>query len=123
MTYLRRFITIGCLMTVSLPLSGCLFGGEDTEGSLAYLWKREKFKPRAAREAIFTGTPGVGDDDSYSEGFKQGCQNITAAIGQGSFRLQSIDIDGFRLTSDPWYLRGYADASSDCTFMLDWDTH
>lgn len=123
MNFYRRFITIGCILALPLCLSGCLFGDEDTEGSLLYLWKREKFKPRPMRDAIFTGMPGPDNNDSYSEGFKQGCQNITAGIGQGSYRLQSIEIDGFRLTSDPWYLRGYADASSYCTFMLDWDTH
>ncbi len=123
MTHYRHIITKGCIVAMLFPLSGCLFGGADTEGSLAYLWKREKFIPRAARQAIFTGTPGPDDDDSYSEGFKKGCQNTTANIGQGGYRLQSVDIDGFRLTSDPWYLRGYADASDYCTFMLDWDTH
>jgi hypothetical protein len=75
------------------------------------------------REAIFTGTPGVGDNDGFSEGFKQGCKNATANIGQGTYRLQRVTIDGYKLTEDPWYLRGYADGSSYCTHLLDWDSH
>ncbi len=115
-----KLLSITCLL---FTLSGCVFGDANTEGSLLYLIKREKFIPRFMRSAKYTGTPGVDQNDSYSEGFKQGCQNTTANLGQGSYRLQSIKIDGWRLTQDKWYLRGYFDASNYCTYMLDWDTH
>tara|TARA_B100001564_G_scaffold92906_2_gene75683 strand:+ start:433 stop:915 length:483 start_codon:yes stop_codon:yes gene_type:complete len=63
------------------------------------------------------------DDDSYGAGFEAGCDNMSSAMGAGSMRLITPKVDGYRLVNDQWYLRGYQDASSICTFQLDWETH
>jgi len=81
----------------------------------------EQFKPRAFRQQYFDHTPS--GNDSYSQGFKDGCQTATSAIGSGLARIKGPKIDGYRLSSDPWYLRGFQDASTYCTFNLDWETH
>ncbi len=63
------------------------------------------------------------DNVSYNEGFEDGCRNSNGIIGAGTLRLRSPKIDGKRLTTDQWYLRGYQDAVNYCVFYLDWETH
>lgn len=63
------------------------------------------------------------NDDSYGAGFEAGCGNFVGVVGTGSMRLIKPKIDAHRLTTDQWYLRGYQDASSWCTFNLDWELH
>ncbi|PIR37562.1 MAG: hypothetical protein COV35_08675 [Alphaproteobacteria bacterium CG11_big_fil_rev_8_21_14_0_20_39_49] len=65
----------------------------------------------------------AGRDQSYEEGFQAGCQTFTSAIGSGLARLRDTVIDADKLSENPWYLRGYQDASAYCTHALDWETH
>ncbi len=81
----------------------------------------DQFKPRAYRNQTFDHTPG--GDESYDIGFKDGCQTATSAIGEGLYRLRGPKIDAEKLSHDQWYLRGFQDASTYCTFNLDWETH
>lgn len=62
-------------------------------------------------------------DDSYSQGYRDGCETFVGIVGTGVLRMLPSTIDGWRLTSDSVYARGFSDASSHCTFYLDWDTH
>ena len=54
--------------------------------------------------------------DSYGQGFEDGCNNMTGIIGAGTMRLAKPRFETDRLVNDSWYLRGYQDASSFCTF-------
>ena len=62
-------------------------------------------------------------DDSYGAGFEAGCGNMVGVVGTGTMRLIKPKFDAHRLTTDQWYLRGYQDAASWCTFNLDWELH
>lgn len=93
---------------------------------------KEQLKPRAWRNQYFDHVPTPkydpqamyeGNDDSYERGFQAGCQTFTSAIGEGLARIRGHKVDADELTTNPWYLRGYQDASSFCTFALDWETH
>ena len=81
----------------------------------------EQFKPRAYRKQYFDHTPK--GNDSYDVGFMDGCQTATSAMGSGLARIRGPKIDGNKLSSDPWYLRGFQDAATYCTLTLDWETH
>lgn len=61
--------------------------------------------------------------DSYGAGFEAGCDVFSGTMGEGSMRLIKPKFDVDRLTNDQWYLRGYQDAASFCTFSIDWETH
>jgi hypothetical protein len=63
------------------------------------------------------------NEDSYDAGFEDGCHTFSAVVGTGTMRLMKPRIDGNRLSHDQWYLRGYQDAASWCTFNLDWELH
>ena len=123
--YSTSFLIIGLMVFF---LAGCSYDVLDA-ASDAYSWgenrfKREKHYPRALRTAVFSGTPGNEQkDDPYAQGFQQGCTNATATIGAGSYRLNSIKIDGYRLLDDNKYLKGFSDGMTYCTFRLDWETH
>lgn len=76
----------------------------------------------------FSATPALlrnlpSGNDSYSQGFRHGCKSLLGAVGTGLLRLNSAHIDGFRLTQDRMYARGFSDGGTHCTFYLDWDTH
>ena len=60
-------------------------------------------------------------DDSYSQGIRDGCETFLGIVGSGTLRLLPSKIDGFRLTEDPAYARGYVDGQTYCTHYLDWD--
>lgn len=62
-------------------------------------------------------------DDSYGAGFEAGCDNFSAIVGEGTLRLIKPKFDVERLVNDQWYLRGYQDAATYCTFNLDWEIH
>ena len=62
-------------------------------------------------------------DDNYSQGVRDGCQTYMGIMGSGMLRSLDSKIDGYRMTDDPDYLRGYVDGGEYCTFALDWDTH
>ena len=62
-------------------------------------------------------------NDSYSNGYQDGCQTMTSAVGEGLGRIRGPKIDPDKLTEDAWYLRGYDDGATACTFVLDWELH
>jgi hypothetical protein len=62
-------------------------------------------------------------NDGYSKGFRAGCRTFFSVVGNGSLRSAKVEIDGYKLTGDPLYTRGFLDAASYCTHYLDWDTH
>lgn len=82
---------------------------------------KQQFVPRAFRKQIFDHTPGT--NDSYDQGWQDGCQTATSAIGSGLYRMRGPKIDAYRLSKDQWYLRGFQDANTYCTLTLDWETH
>lgn len=91
----------------------------------------DQFKPRPYRNQIFDHVPypnhtPQGDYDqeqySYERGFQDGCQTATSAMGNAFYRVRGPKIDAYGLSEDPWYLRGFTDASHYCTLTLDWET-
>lgn len=64
-----------------------------------------------------------GNRDSYGQGYEDGCATMSSIIGSGTFRLIKEKIDGYKLSYDDWYLRGFQDALDLCTFSFDWETH
>ena len=82
---------------------------------------KDQFKPRAFRNQTFDHTPR--GNSSYDDGWRDGCQTATSAIGTGFFRLRGPKIDAQRLSTDQWYLRGYQDSTNYCTLTIDWETH
>ena len=61
--------------------------------------------------------------DSYSQGFRDGCETYLGIVGAGALRLLPEHVDGWRLTEDRVYARAFADGGTYCTFYLDWDIH
>ncbi len=62
-------------------------------------------------------------DDPYSQGMRAGCEAHLSIVGAGVLRTMKPQIDGYTLSKDPMYLRGFADGSSYCAYYLDWDLH
>lgn len=117
------------------------------------LFNKRDFTPRHMRNQMYDGTPVANDnveesdldiekngrvnpetgmreyvkltsaDDSYGRGFEDGCHTATGIMGAGLLRLNKPRIYSDNLINDPWYLRGFQDASTYCTFRLDWETH
>ncbi len=65
----------------------------------------------------------AGRDQSYEEGFQDGCSTFTNIMGAGLYRFRDSAINPDKLKDNPWYLRGYQDASAYCTHTLDWEVH
>lgn len=116
-------------------ISGCTTT-EQAQKFVADYTNPQNFKPRFLANQPFyetpTGQPVDGtigeynnnyDNDSYGQGFEDGCKTYTGTMGVGTLRLIDEQIDGERMVEDEWYLRGFQDASSFCTFSLDWETH
>lgn len=61
--------------------------------------------------------------DPYGQGFSDGCDTAASAVGAGTIRLMRPKINAHRLAYDAWYLRGFQDASTVCTFRNDWELH
>ena len=62
-------------------------------------------------------------NDSYSVGFRDGCETFLGAVGAGMMRTLPTHVDGWKMTEDQLYARGWSDGGTYCTFYLDWDTH
>lgn len=62
-------------------------------------------------------------DDSYSVGFRDGCQTMLGVVGTGTLRLLPERIDAERLSKDPMYLRGWHDGDGYCNDRIDWEGH
>lgn len=65
---------------------------------------------------------GVPDgDDSYTEGFRDGCSTALSVVAQGLLRSTNAPrYDGWRLTSDAFYSAGFVDGDEHCTYLYDW---
>lgn len=62
-------------------------------------------------------------DDPYSQGMRAGCETHMSIVGAGILRTMKPQMDGYKLSEDPMYLRGFADGSAYCAYYLDWDLH
>lgn len=62
-------------------------------------------------------------NDSYSQGIRDGCETFLGIVGAGALRMLPTTLDGYRLSEDRMYARGYVDGANHCTHSLDWDTH
>ncbi len=58
-------------------------------------------------------------DDSYSIGFRDGCNTMIGAIGSGFLRGHEVAYDPNRGLQDAEYYRGYAFGRSHCTYFQD----
>lgn len=118
---MKNFI---CLIIIALITISCTRSDRvqvPVEKKFLGLIPQDQFRPRAYREQIFDHTPTR--DTSYGAGFQDGCQTSNSAIGDGLYRTAGPKIDGDRLTSDAWYVRGFQDGATYCTFNLDWEPH
>ncbi len=82
----------------------------------------DRFKPKPYQQQPIQNAP-ADPDDSYSQGYKAGCQTMSSAVAEGLYRIRGSNIDPDMLTTNAWYLRGYNDGSSACTFVFDWELH
>ena len=62
-------------------------------------------------------------DDSYSEGFRDGCNTMFGIVGTGYLRTLKINVNGYRMVEDKVYTRGWSDGATYCTFSLSYETH
>lgn len=62
-------------------------------------------------------------DDSYSEGFRAGCNTMLGIVGTGYLRSLRINVDGYRMVEDKLYTRGWSDGANFCTFSLNYESH
>lgn len=62
-------------------------------------------------------------NDSYSMGFRAGCQTIMGIVGAGTMRMLPEKIDPEKLSGDKMYLRGWHDGDTYCNDRLDWEGH
>jgi len=141
------------LAIISTSLLGCKrFDREYVPGPQKFmgLVNIEQFKPRAYRNQHFDHVPAprhdaeaiyenqkshityvgrpkyankVDQDQSYEKGFQAGCQTFASVMGSGLARIRGHNVDAEELSANPWYLRGYQDASTYCTLTLDWEVH
>lgn len=74
-----------------------------------------------SRRAYIRGLPT--GNDSYSVGFRDGCQTILGIVGAGTLRLLPERIDAERMVHDKMYLRGWHDGDGHCNDRIDWEGH
>jgi hypothetical protein len=123
------------LLVLSISLFGCTRFDRTyvpAEQKVLGLINKDQFKAKAFRKQYFDHTPAPkydaqtmyeGKDQSYEEGFQAGCQTFASIIGTGLARMRDSTVDADKLNENPWYLRGYQDASAFCTHSLDWEIH
>lgn len=124
---MKQFFTYSVIIIFMLSLAGCFRPDPDRPEipigrKVLGLIHNQQFIPRAYRDQHFDHTPND-PTKSYDRGWMDGCQTATSAIGTGLARLRGPKIDGYELTEDQWYLRGFQDANTYCTLTLDWETH
>lgn len=83
----------------------------------------DSFKAKPYQAQPFNNMPGADKNDSYAQGYQAGCQTMSSAVGEGFYRVHGPKIDPEKLTADAWYLRGYNDGATACTFVFDWELH
>ena len=108
------YITMSIVLLASLSAcNGKLGAVKESVGK-----KGGIFKP----SALFLRNLPQGDDP-YSTGFRDGCETFMGIVGTGTLRLLPVKIDGYKLTGNKYYARGFSDGSTHCTFYFDWLTH
>lgn len=115
-----RTINILSLVIACLLLSGCYESLPDNT-TFQEVFEKKRIKPRSMRKDMYGGFP-MGDD-SYSVGFRDGCDTFSGVMGGAMMRLLPTKIDADRLSKDRWYVRGFQDGSTFCTFRIDWEVH
>lgn len=120
----KRFLPSVVLLFSCVAISACTIGpspfdeGEVTTYEKPSYFSMQSLLPRAARKNKFANTPS--GDDPYSVGWRDGCDSIVSVVGSGTYQMITPKFPTEKLTNDPWYLRGYRDGTSWCTFRLDW---
>lgn len=82
----------------------------------------DRFKPKPYQQQPIQNAP-ADPNDSYSMGYQAGCRTMSSAVSDGLYRVRGPNIDPDMLTTDAWYLRGYNDGATACTFVFDWELH
>ncbi len=114
---------IAVIAVAGLLLSACggKFSIRNFTGVKAVPVTMERTTSLVPRRAYIRGLPT--GDDSYSVGFRDGCQTILGITGSGTLRLLSERIDAERMVSDSMYVRGWHDGDGYCNDRLDWEGH
>jgi hypothetical protein len=81
----------------------------------------DQFKPIPYRKRSMEYMPA--DNSSYAQGYQDGCRSFSSAVAEGLYRTHGPKFDANKLSDDPWYLRGFEDAATACTFVFDWELH
>jgi hypothetical protein len=105
----------GSRSSVRLGSTSINFSGER---SVSTIDEPDKLLFRPLRTNI-RGLPA--GNDSYSRGFRAGCQTHMGIVGAGSMRLIPENIDPQQLSNDSMYFRGFNDGGAYCWARLDWD--
>jgi len=58
-------------------------------------------------------------NDSYSKGFRDGCNTYLGIIGVGPVQLHGYEIDNTQVLEDATYNKGISDGRQYCTHFLD----
>lgn len=103
-----------------LGLNGCL-STRQMNGMIHEMTNGRLMTPAHKTNQIFPHTPT--GNDSYSQGWINGCKTAASQQAEGFYRLVKPVFDAERLSSDAWYLRGFQDAQDFCTLSFDWETH
>lgn len=64
-------------------------------------------------------------DDSFSQGWRDGCDTSLATVGTGTLRLVKQKMNGAiaeHLVNDPLYEKGYSTGSGYCANFLDYNS-
>jgi hypothetical protein len=99
------------IIIISLSMTSCIEGALTMPKSWNWGWKPRPYMAR--------GLPD-GDDD-YSKGFQAGCKSVLGMVAQGGVRMIRAEYDGWMLTSNSLYAKGFLDGEEHCTYIYDWD--
>jgi hypothetical protein len=99
-----------CLVFIGflLVLSGC-----DPRTS----WLPFSDSPYSYSTKFMRGLPD--GNDSYSTGFRDGCNTYQAIIGTGPLQMKAYQWDNLRELEDAAYAKGISDGRAYCTHYLD----
>jgi hypothetical protein len=98
-------VRVGVALLVCSSLCGCALS--NTPYALGY------------RRIFLRGVPQ--GDDSFSRGWRDGCDTSLATVGAGLLRWVPEKIPSEQLVNDLSYRKGYSRGSNYCTAFLDWD--
>ncbi len=57
-------------------------------------------------------------DDSYSVGFRDGCDTYLGIQGVGLMQFKTFKQDTLRTINDQYYAQGYEDGRNHCTYIM-----